>query len=830
MTVEEIEILVTARVEEALKDIPKLVPTIKKVVEQSQTALKNMNTEVFREKLHQVVQFAKKKITDLKKSTQNNEIAIKVNNKEAKQQVTQLEKEIDSLQKKISASQIKLNLITPKLDKITAKTIEEVTPEGISSNNPAIQNVVNNSLANNKEYSKLSIQEEKIIQQIEEYNRQLDIAKSKMAQLSQETTQTATSQNKLTSFFSGFKGKLEQVKGSISNIKQGFSQIPKITQNITNNIKKMNTGIKTGLGHVLKYVTALFSIRGIYSILSQSAQNWLSSQNAGAQQLSANIEYMKYAMGSALAPVIQFVTNLVYQLMKAIQSVVYAFSGINIFAKATAKSMNNVAGSAKKANKEAKQLAGVHNEINNISDSNSSNSGNNGNATPNIDLSKVDTNMNKWLSKWKKSIATLFEPLKKAWKKEGQATIDSAKNAFTKVKDTIVSMAKSWIEVWTNGTGQNSIELILRIFQNIFDIIGNISNAWNNAWNKDNRGTILIQAMWDALNKLLELVEILTNKIEEFVSSPLVQEYFENAIDLVTNFWNALSGLLDFLTGVFTGDWERAWTGLKDFVSGIFGLIWNLINDKLIMIKGFISNTLDTINTIWKSIWEGIKNFASNIWNGLLDKIDSVFPGMRDIIETIINTIKTKISNALNNIKTTWNNIWNGLKTTISNVWNGIWSIIKKVINSILGGIEKMVNGIANGLNNVIRGLNNIKFTIPDWVPNIGGKGFGININTIGTISLPRLAKGGIIDSPTVALMGEYPGASQNPEITAPQSIMYDTMKRAIEDTEFNSNNNGQALNITIMVGNKKLGQILLDDLRDRKRQTGKNIEALIGG
>ena len=62
---------------------------------------------------------------------------------------------------------------------------------------------------------------------------------------------------------------------------------------------------------------ALFSLRGIYSVLSNCANSWLSSQNAGAKQLSANIEYMKYAMGSALAPVIQFVTNCVYQLLKS---------------------------------------------------------------------------------------------------------------------------------------------------------------------------------------------------------------------------------------------------------------------------------------------------------------------------------------------------------------------------------------------------------------------------------------------------------------------------------------------------------------------------------
>ena len=69
--------------------------------------------------------------------------------------------------------------------------------------------------------------------------------------------------------------------------------------------------------------------------------------------------------GSVFAPVIQFVTNLVYQLMKAIQSVAYALTGVNIFAKASASSYAGMAGSASKAKKETQSLAGIHSEINN---------------------------------------------------------------------------------------------------------------------------------------------------------------------------------------------------------------------------------------------------------------------------------------------------------------------------------------------------------------------------------------------------------------------------------------------------------------------------------
>lgn len=283
--------------------------------------------------------------------------------------------------------------------------------------------------------------------------------------------------------------------------------------------------------------------------------------------------------------------------MKAIQSLVYSFSGINIFAKATASSMNKTAGSASKA---SKSLAGVHNEINNVSNNNA---GGSGTATPSMDLSKVDESMNTWINKWKKNLGKFFEPLKKAWKKEGQSIIKSAGRVFEETKESIISVGESWAVVWSNGTGQETIELILQIFRNMLDIIGNIAEAWNNAWNTDNNGTEVIQTMWNALNKLFELIKVIIEKIEKFTSSPIVQEYFENAIEMTTNFWEVLEGLLDYIIGVFTGDWERAWNGMKNSSSLILDLMWNIINDKLLMIKALITNSTNSVKDIWSNTW-----------------------------------------------------------------------------------------------------------------------------------------------------------------------------------------------------------------------------------
>ena len=62
-----------------------------------------------------------------------------------------------------------------------------------------------------------------------------------------------------------------------------------------------------------------------------------------------------------------------------------------------------------------------------------------------------------------------------------------------------------------------------------------------------------------------------------------------------------------------------------------------------------------------------------------------------------------------------------------------------------------------------------------------------------------------------------------------PQNIMYDTMKKALSESDI-GNNNDRPIYLTVNVSNKKLGQILLDDLRDIKRQTGNGLEALVGG
>lgn len=89
-----------------------------------------------------------------------------------------------------------------------------------------------------------------------------------------------------------------------------------------------------------------------------------------------------------------------------------------------------------------------------------------------------------------------------------------------------------------------------------------------------------------------------------------------------------------------------------------------------------------------------------------------------------------------------WKN-WDNIAAFGKKVWGGIGDFIGNIVDGIAGGIKKMANGVIDALNWLIRGANKLKFDIPDWVPLLGGKKFGLNIPVIprfdvGTKFLPE--------------------------------------------------------------------------------------------
>ena len=700
ITVEELDIVVQDSVEQALTDFKKMVPQIKTSIKQVEDNLNNVNANGMTKKVQQAVQQVKQKINEVKNTGID------------KQLQSQFEKSGASVKKyqgQLEETKEKLRQVYAQMDSIQTNTWKSYTPEGVELGNKAIEPAVNNDLASNKEYQNLSKEATKLEQQLTSLNGKLTETKQEYNQIAGQIQQVTGKQSiwskvidKVKTAIAGIKkntnstGSAFQAVANISDkVKSGCNQILKITTKVVTKIKQMGTGFKQGLTHVLKYAGALFSLQTIYSTLSSAAQSWLSSQNAGAQQLSANIEYMKYALGSVLAPVIQTITNLVYQLLKAIQSVVYALTGVNIFANASAKSYASMADSAKKANKETKQLAGVHSEINNIQSTDDSNSGSSsGSVAPSFDLSQVDSQMSAFAQK----LYNFFKPLKESWDKYGPELVSQIKATASQVGYLISSVWSSFEKIITNGT-------VYSILENILAIIGNIAQAWANAWNYNGNGDAIIQNLANALNNLLGAINNVvsspefqnwlnecSNKFREISEKianinwqPLVDALFEIGSSIGTIALDILSGLVSifawFVEHPTVAEIILAIATAISVVVGVIQVIvsiyntWKTATEALSIVSGLLNTSMSGLIIIivaiiavialivlaimnWDKItqaladtWEWIKEKAQEIWNAIGEFLSNLWQGICDTATNVWNTIKTTISNIIDRNK-----------------------------------------------------------------------------------------------------------------------------------------------------------------------------------
>ena len=875
ITVEELDIIVQASVEQALTEFKKIVPQLKKTTKQIEENLNNVQTKGMVAKVQQAVQQVKQKVNEIKNTGID---------KQLQNQFDKAGTSVEKYQGQLEEAKQKLRQVYAEMDNIQANTWKQYTPEGVELGNKAIEPTVNKALGDNKQYQNLSKEATKLEQQIVSLNGKLNTTKQEYNQIAGQIQEANLKQGLWGNAIKRIKSSLNSLKSSTDSIKKSFNQLPSITTKVNTKISQMGKGMKQGIGHVFKYAAALISLESIYGALSGIANAWLGSQNAEAQQLNANIEYMKYALGSALAPVIQFITNLVYKLLKAIQSVVYALTGVNIFANASSKAYAGMANSASKASKaskeQSKSLAGVHNEINNIQDTeNAGDTGNGGGSTgsiaPSFDLSQLDNTPSSIIEAIKKGDwyevgVTLGEKLNQAM---NNIPWEKIQNSARKIGAGVANLLNGFIGTtdWTQvgntfAQGINTIIYYGYSFITTFNwgqfgqAIGNAINGFFNNIDWATAGQTLSEGIKGVLNTITQtlltidwsgigqnIITFMTNIdwqgivsglcsalgaalggasaliasiLLEAIIYPLANYFLEKTEEAGGNIvLGILKGIVDGLIGI--GEWIYN-NMIYPFISAFCEALG--INSPSTVFQEFgkniiqglfngIQSLVDTITQIWNNIKQTATEIFTNIKTAIVNKVQEIKEGITQKFKDAYNSIK----NIFSNIGNFFSGIWNTVKNTFSNLGTSIGNAIS---NAVKNGINGVISLIQNTINKAI-GLINGAIGLINMIP-------GVNIGRISTISLPRLATGAVLKVPTVAEMAEYPGASQNPEIVTPQNIMEETFDRVM--ARYQDNNNGQPIYLTVNVGNKKLGQILLDDLRDRKRRTGSGIEALVGG
>lgn len=181
----------------------------------------------------------------------------------------------------------------------------------------------------------------------------------------------------------------------------------------------------------------------------------------------------------------------------------------------------------------------------------------------------------------------------------------------------------------------------------------------------------------------------------------------------------------------------------------------------LIAIGVLLYKNWDTISAKAKEIWEGIKNLFSNIWQG----ITGIFQQNWDKILAILFPpigVPMLIARHWEEIVTTVASIWERVIAFFSQVPYRIGQAFSTIKDIMLSPFRAAVQGIENAINWIISMLNSISFTVPDWVPLIGGRTFGIHIAPVNLPSFEGYE--GIIPGipgtpmPAIVHAGEYIG------------------------------------------------------------------------
>ncbi len=226
------------------------------------------------------------------------------------------------------------------------------------------------------------------------------------------------------------------------------------------------------------------------------------------------------------------------------------------------------------------------------------------------------------------------------------------------------------------------------------------------------------QELWDKLGAFI------TDISERFPIVGAVIEVVAGYIgEQIENVKRIFGGIIDFVAGVFTGDWSRAWDGIVNIFGGIFNGIVSMAKYPIEMIYTIIS--------------------------AAITRISEKFP----VIGQIIEQVKGYISVQIENIKQIFSGIIDFIAGVFTGDWSRAWEGIVSVFGGIFSGIGEMVkaplNVVITLVNSIIDNINAMDIQIPDWVPKIGGQSFSLDIQKI-----PAFAKG-TNNSPDTFIAGE---------------------------------------------------------------------------
>lgn len=580
---------------------------------------------------------------------------------------------------------------------------------------------------------------------------------------------------------------LDAAKQKAGELTEQITSASGATEHMEAAAKKVSDSMNT----FSKRVSGLFKRVLVFSLITralQSLRTWLGKTIMQNEEARAAVARLKAAFLTLAQPILQVVIPVFVKLVNILTQVVTAIA--KFFGMLSGKSWSSQKSAAQGLNDEQKALEGVgaaakdasksmasFDEINQLTDNTASGAGGGGGAASTEiapDFSNLDMAEDKLhdilglvgaiaagLLAWK--IASLFtNDLSKIW---GIAL--AVAGAF--------ALVYFWLDAWNNGIDlQNFLGMLAGlaalavglaiafgpIAAGIALVVGGLA--------------MLVVGIKDVIENGFNLVNTLT-----IIAGLLAAGI---GISLLTGSWIPLliAGFLAALVALvsFTGHGEELIQGLKNIIDG-FGKFFKGV------FTGDMKLAVEGIKQIWegmKQTWNAIVNSIKDAWNMFITWLESKNPYLANVfriagklVSDLYNSIKEILKGLIDFITGVftgdWTKAWEGVKEIFKGIWNGVVAIV-----------ELAINGIIDGVNLLISALNTIHFDIPDWVPLIGGKSFGISIPPVSYVTLPRLAEGAVIP-PNREFMAVLGDQKSGTNIETPLETMVQAFKQAMNES-----------------------------------------------
>lgn len=279
--------------------------------------------------------------------------------------------------------------------------------------------------------------------------------------------------------------------------------------------------------------------------------------------------------------------------------------------------------------------------------------------------------------------------------------------------------------------------------------------------------------------------------------------------ELIEGVRTILEGFSDFFTGIFTGDIEKAVGGIEKIFDGLKTAVFAVVNG----VKDSLLSFLDWLDEKTGGRFHGIIETAKGFVTGFFDSVNVTLGELLDAAKQIFTGITQFISGVFTQ---DWDLAWEGIKNIFKGAWNGIVSLLEGAVNLII-----------KGLNWLVSKMNKISFTVPNWVPGVGGKSIGIKIPSISQVKIPRLAQGAVIP-PNREFMAVLGDQSHGNNLELPEGLLRQVVR------EESGGGNAELVQLlrailnavkeghVIMVDKAVLGRTARDGINDITVKSGK--------